>query len=232
MAGDLQKLSGAQIRVRFSGMQFTDEVHWRYVYDRGGRLRSYSMGTKKVGTWTVEKDELCLYLKEPDDGCYKVSRSGERVALKPSGAGLTLEGVLQTPADRHWVEMRMTALDTERATTKFSNPVIRWIDRRLQAGWFCHNLASESGERGMPIPVPGLHAKGWRRSSLQCPRGANSFDAAAVASCPCLRTGSGAGTVVSIDDILEALSSLDRRPRHPPGGKTQRLTSIARAAVA
>jgi len=82
-------------------MQLTDEVHWRYVYDRDGRLRSYSMGTKKIGKWAVEKDELCLYLKEPDDGCYEVSLSGERIEMKPSGAGLTLEGVLQTPADRN-----------------------------------------------------------------------------------------------------------------------------------
>ena len=82
-------------------MQLTDEVHWRYVYDRDGRLRSYSMGTKKIGEWAVEKDELCLYLKEPDDGCYEVSLSDERIEMKPSGVGLTLEGVLQTPADRN-----------------------------------------------------------------------------------------------------------------------------------
>ena len=57
-------------------------------------------------------------------------------------------------------------------------------------------------------------------------------DAAAVASCPALRAVPGAGTVVSIDDVLEALSSLDRGPRPPPGGKTQRLKSIDRAAAA
>jgi hypothetical protein len=57
-------------------------------------------------------------------------------------------------------------------------------------------------------------------------------DAAAVASCPSLRAVPGASTMVSIDDILEALSSLDRGPRHPPGGKTQRLKSIDRAAAA
>jgi hypothetical protein len=99
-ADKFQKLSGAQIRAKFSGMQLTDEVHWRYVYERGGRLRSYSMGTKKIGTWAIEKDELCLDLKEPDDGCYEVSRAGDRIAMKPSGSGLALEGVLQTPADR------------------------------------------------------------------------------------------------------------------------------------
>ena len=57
-------------------------------------------------------------------------------------------------------------------------------------------------------------------------------DAAAVASCPSLRAMPGARTVVSIDDILEALSSLDCGPRHPPGGKTQRLKSVERAAAA
>jgi hypothetical protein len=57
-------------------------------------------------------------------------------------------------------------------------------------------------------------------------------DAAAGASCPSLRAMPGASNVVSIDDILEALSSLDRGPRHPPGGKTQRLKSIDRDLAA
>jgi hypothetical protein len=100
-AENVKKLSGSDIRAKLTGMQLTDEVHWRYVYDRDGRLRSYSMGTKKIGKWAVEKDELCLYLREPDDGCYEVSLSGERIEMKPSGVGLTLEGVLQTPADRN-----------------------------------------------------------------------------------------------------------------------------------
>src|SRR5882762_4327037 len=100
-AENFQKLSGVQIRAKFTGMQFTDGVHWRYVYDRDGTLRSYSMGTKKIGKWAIEKDELCLYLKEPDDGCYEVSRAGERIEMKPSGLGATIEGVLQTPADRN-----------------------------------------------------------------------------------------------------------------------------------
>jgi hypothetical protein len=101
IAENLQKLSGVQIRAKLTGMQLTDEVHWRYVYDRDGALRSYSMGTKKVGKWAIEKDELCLYLKEPDDSCFEVSLSGKRIEMKPSGLGLTLEGVLQTPADRN-----------------------------------------------------------------------------------------------------------------------------------
>jgi hypothetical protein len=100
-AENFKRLAGGSIRARFTGMQLTDEVHWRYVYDRDGTLSSYSMGTKKVGRWAVEKDELCLYLKEPDDGCYEVSLSGKRIEMKPSGVGLSLEGVLQTPAGRN-----------------------------------------------------------------------------------------------------------------------------------
>jgi hypothetical protein len=56
-------------------------------------------------------------------------------------------------------------------------------------------------------------------------------DAAAISSCPALRAVPGTKRVVSIDDILEALSSLDHLPRHPPGGKTQRLRSVERAAA-
>ena len=100
-AENAKKLSGAQIRAKIAGMQLTDEVHWRDVYDRDGSLRSYADGKKRVGKWVIEKDELCLYLKERDDGCFEVSLSGKRIEMKPSGLGLTLEGVLQTPADRN-----------------------------------------------------------------------------------------------------------------------------------
>ena len=100
-ARGFQKLSGNQIRAKLAGMQLTDEVHWRDVYDRNGTLRSYSNGKEKVGKWTVEKDQLCLYFKEPDDGCYEVSLSGDRIEMKPSGLGLTIEGILQAPTDRN-----------------------------------------------------------------------------------------------------------------------------------
>lgn len=100
-AENSRKLSGSQIRARLAGMQLTDEVHWRDVYDRDGTLRSYSDGKRKVGRWVVEKDELCVYFKEPDDGCYEVLLSGDRIEMKPSGLGLSIEGILQAPTDRN-----------------------------------------------------------------------------------------------------------------------------------
>lgn len=92
-------LTGAQIRADFTGKQLTDEVHYRLVYEQDGTLRSYSMGVKKVGKWRVEKDELCLDLGEADDGCYRVTLSGERIELVPTGLGGPLDGILQ-PAYR------------------------------------------------------------------------------------------------------------------------------------
>jgi hypothetical protein len=55
-------------------------------------------------------------------------------------------------------------------------------------------------------------------------------DAAAVASCPSLRAIPGQRQPVTIDEILEALSALDHRPR-PPGGKPVRRRSISRVAA-
>ncbi len=48
-------------------------------------------------------------------------------------------------------------------------------------------------------------------------------DAAAVASNPALRELSGSSRIVTIDEILEALSALDTAPKGPPGGKPARV---------
>jgi hypothetical protein len=56
-------------------------------------------------------------------------------------------------------------------------------------------------------------------------------DSAAVQSNPALRAMPGKPPV-SIDDILEALSSLDHSPRTPPGGKPARLKSVDRTQAA
>jgi hypothetical protein len=48
-AENVQRLTGAQIRATFAGMQLTDEVHYRLVYERDGTLRSVEMSVKKRG---------------------------------------------------------------------------------------------------------------------------------------------------------------------------------------
>ena len=99
-AGNYKKLSGDQIRAKLVGMQVTDEVHWREVYDRDGTFRSYSMGRKKFGKWFIQKDELCIDLPEPEGGCFEVGLFGMNIELKPVGLGLPSEGVLQPPTDQ------------------------------------------------------------------------------------------------------------------------------------
>lgn len=44
-----KKLSGAEIRAKFTGMEFTDEVHWGEVYGVNGKLTSEEMGKKRLG---------------------------------------------------------------------------------------------------------------------------------------------------------------------------------------
>ncbi len=57
-------------------------------------------------------------------------------------------------------------------------------------------------------------------------------DAAAVASNPALRELPGSHSLVTIDEVLEALSALDPKPKGPPGGKPARVRSAARIGVA
>jgi hypothetical protein len=57
-------------------------------------------------------------------------------------------------------------------------------------------------------------------------------DAAAVTSNPALRELAGTRRIVTIDEILEALSMLDHKPSGPPGGKPMRQKSASRVAQA
>lgn len=94
-AESVRTLTGAQVRAAFTGKQLTDEVHYRFVYDNDGTLRTYSMGAKQVGKWRIQKDEICLYIKDMEDGCYRVTQSGKRFELKPTGLGGPLDGILE-----------------------------------------------------------------------------------------------------------------------------------------
>jgi hypothetical protein len=96
----LQKLSAGQIRARIAGMELTDEVHWRELYERSGTVTSTSMGRKRSGKWRVEKDQLCIeFEKEPPAKCYEVWMSGKKVELRREGL-LPLQGVVEQPTGR------------------------------------------------------------------------------------------------------------------------------------
>jgi len=93
-----QKLTGAQIRAKFGGMELTDQVHWYDLYEKNGTLVSSSMGHKRIGKWWTEKNELCI-----DDNesvrCYEVQVSGDNVQLLAEGL-YPVNAVLRLPITR------------------------------------------------------------------------------------------------------------------------------------
>jgi hypothetical protein len=96
---NFKRLTGQQIRAKFTGMELTDESHWGNVFERDGTLRLFSMGHKSVGKWRIQKDQLCLDRgNEPGGGCFEVWISGKKVELRNDYP--PLEGVLQKPTDR------------------------------------------------------------------------------------------------------------------------------------
>ena len=98
-AEPFRQLRGPEIKARFAGMEFTDEVHWAMVFGRDGSLSSFEMGAAGKGTWKPEKDELCLIYGGEGRRCYQVWVSGKSVQLRSEGR-LPEDGVLQNPAPR------------------------------------------------------------------------------------------------------------------------------------
>jgi hypothetical protein len=100
-AEKFQKLSGSQIRAKFTGMEMTDNVHFADVFGANGALKTYSMGHKKDGKWRIEKDELCLDRGKDDGGCYQVWIFGKNVEFRHEGLAASFDGILQRPAARN-----------------------------------------------------------------------------------------------------------------------------------
>jgi hypothetical protein len=98
-----KKLSGAQIRAEFTGMQLTDGAHWGESYQPGGRLvTEEDRQQKSTGTWGVENDRLCTDLgKDVGRSCYEVWMSGRRVELRtPGSSDAAVTGMLEPAAKR------------------------------------------------------------------------------------------------------------------------------------
>ena len=98
-AESFRHLKGREIAARFTGMELTDEVHWAYVFERGGRLNIFSMGRPGTGSWTVDRNELCLGRPPDETRCYEVWVSGQNVQLRRE-SDVPDEGILQKPQKR------------------------------------------------------------------------------------------------------------------------------------
>jgi hypothetical protein len=96
--GKFQKLTAGQIRAKLAGMELTDNVHWRDLYQRNGTVTSTSMGRRRTGKWRIEKDQLCIeFENEPVPKCYDVWLSDKQVDLRREGL-LPLQGTIEPPS--------------------------------------------------------------------------------------------------------------------------------------
>src|SRR5215470_1406753 len=96
-----KRLSGAQIRARFTGMQLTDGAHWGESYQAGGRLvTEEDRQQKATGTWQVKNDRLCTdFGKDMGSRCYEVWMSGRKVELRaPGSPEASVAGMLEPAA--------------------------------------------------------------------------------------------------------------------------------------
>jgi hypothetical protein len=94
-AEKFRRLSGKEINARFAGMELSDDVHWRDVYERDGTLKSQSMGKQRAGKWSVKGDQLCIELGADTGGCYDVWLAGSNAEFRREGLdGAMLEGRL------------------------------------------------------------------------------------------------------------------------------------------
>ena len=87
------KLTAAQIRAVFIGMDFTDAVHWAEQYFRDGSVKSFHMGNGDTGRWRFENDVFCVDYVKGLKECHQVWRSGVNFQLRrPEDGSVFLEG--------------------------------------------------------------------------------------------------------------------------------------------
>jgi hypothetical protein len=96
-AEPMRQLKGPEIRARFAGMEFTDEVDFSSVFNKDGTITTVAGGQRTKGRWRVEGDGLCLVRDGPDERCYDVWASGASVELRDQGIDVTEMGILQKP---------------------------------------------------------------------------------------------------------------------------------------
>ncbi len=89
-------LTASEIRARLVGKEVTDEVHWAYHFELGGRLHVVSLGRVRIARWRLDVDGLCLEAGP----CVQVWMAGNRVEFRRGDGTLPDEGVLQAPARR------------------------------------------------------------------------------------------------------------------------------------
>jgi hypothetical protein len=100
-ADAFRKLAGPQIGAKLAGMEFSDEVHWREVYERNGTMRSYDMGRKRIGKWRVTGNQFCIDAESTgEEECYEIWIAEHKLEMRREATSqATAAGILRKPTD-------------------------------------------------------------------------------------------------------------------------------------
>jgi len=95
------RLSGVEIAATLSGMQFTEEVGRRDIYQKDGTVRRYEMGRARLGTWRIRGSEICVdFGNDGDTNCFEIWLRGDKVVMQRDTEDThPREGILAKPID-------------------------------------------------------------------------------------------------------------------------------------
>jgi hypothetical protein len=95
-ADKFRRLGSAEIRARIVGKVVTDEGHWSDRFGSGGTLNAMELGQRKLGTWKLQGNEMCVTRKarEPVEECFEIWQSQDQIEYRRDGIALTT-GILR-----------------------------------------------------------------------------------------------------------------------------------------
>jgi hypothetical protein len=95
-ADRFKRLNAAEIRQRIVGKVVTDESHWSDNFESGGTLNAMELGQRKLGTWQLQGNEMCVTRKarKPVEECFEIWQSQDQIEYRRDGIALTT-GVLR-----------------------------------------------------------------------------------------------------------------------------------------
>jgi hypothetical protein len=95
-ADRFKRLNAAEIRQRIVGNVVTDESHWSDRFESNGTLNAMELGQKKLGTWKLQGNEMCVTRKarKPFEECFEIWQSHDQIEYRRDGIALTT-GVLR-----------------------------------------------------------------------------------------------------------------------------------------
>ena len=91
-----KRLTASEIKARIIGSVVTDDSHWSDRYESNGTLYAMELGQRKLGTWKLQGDEMCVTRKarKPVEECFEIWQSRQQIEYRGDGVTLT-SGILR-----------------------------------------------------------------------------------------------------------------------------------------